>query len=1340
MSSTEQSIYNEVFISYSRKNVEFARKLVKAIYDNGRENVWIDWEDIEYAEDWWHKIQIGIDSAENFLFILSPDSVQSKVCYDEVDYAVKSGKRIIPIVFKEITEKEDFEKMHPTISQHNWLPFGDEKDFDASMQVLLKTIDTDLAHVRTHTKMQTRAREWEQLGRKEAYLLTTGELEDARTWLERANDDPDKLPKPTSIQREFIAVSQIVDDDRRERERKLEERARRTRLYLGAAIPAVIGFIIASVFAVIAFQRSVTAQEQLIENTSIGLATNARFWGRNGENPLIGLSYALEANEIDGLENPPIVSQFTLAELAWQPGARRQIEGHLGEVWGVDYSPDGQYIFTGAGSFTGEPDNRLIQWDVSTGEIVREFDDHTDRIYSVAVSPDGRYIATGSQDTNVILRDFETGEVLFVLGDGVREHGVPIFNVMFTRDSTRLITGGADRIIVWNVEDGTIVNRFEGIHGDHILDMDISDDDRLVFSGSFDDSIAVWELETGQIIHTLEAGQITGARFLDTANRGATTDQDGNVIIWNLATGERIRTIEHEEAPLRGGVVVTPDGELIIAADDNGNVMMWETNGTGNAPLISFRGHNGRITSLAMHPDGLEVATVSFDYSIIVWDILGRDAEIRRYEEMEDVIIYDATMSNDGLLIASGTGDGRVIIRDANSGDLLHEIQITESNVYALSFSPDGSQLAVAGEDATVTVWNTESGELMSTYSDLQAPIRTVVFSPDGNFLAAGGGQVQVNANRPIDNRVAIWNTEGELIQTLAGHRAAVRDLAFTPDSMQLLSAGDDSEIILWNIASGDEAKRYEGHTDSVSSVSFNTDGSQFLSGSLDEHVILWNVETGEIIHRLHGHLSGVRAVAFHPDGVHAVSGAGNIDSASGLRDYELLYWDLDAGDVLREMPGHTFTVRSLMFNTEGTQILSSADDGNVILWHADTLDTLIQRTHDKYQVVCIPDAPDSECADEVDETVLDDSEETVDGQVFPIQSDTVTSYSENSLCLLPRSAEFTPPDAIVDTTEFAGDGEYVIGYSESGVQGTSDAWIAAWAEYQASQEDSVSRFVLRNANNNASQQVRDIDSLVYDEMVDVVIINPIEQAASNMTDLEETIQEVIELGIPVILVGNRTANPVYTTYVGADTYELGCVMAQELIALTGGEGSIARVHGYDLSVADASFKAGAGDVFNNYPNILFTVEGPTNYSRDTATTLTRRLRVVGILGYVSEITMGAQDGLASQGAPYATFVSDHRVDLVRLAVNNDIDGVFVRSSSQMGATAVQTAIAILQGEEVSQFVPVEPQLIHTDELVDYDLENAPANAYLGDWQDLPEEYYPVDLEARILNILYSIP
>ena len=85
MSTTEQSIYNEVFISYSRKDVDFARKIVDAIYADGRENVWIDWEDIEYAEDWWQKIQQGIDSAENFIFILTPDSVRSEVCYKEVD-------------------------------------------------------------------------------------------------------------------------------------------------------------------------------------------------------------------------------------------------------------------------------------------------------------------------------------------------------------------------------------------------------------------------------------------------------------------------------------------------------------------------------------------------------------------------------------------------------------------------------------------------------------------------------------------------------------------------------------------------------------------------------------------------------------------------------------------------------------------------------------------------------------------------------------------------------------------------------------------------------------------------------------------------------------------------------------------------------------------------------------------------------------------------------------------------------------------------------------------------------------------------------------------------------
>lgn len=79
MAQIHETIYNEVFISYSRKNKEFTQRIVQAIYDSGRKNVWIDWEDIEYAEDWWQKIQAGIESAYNFIFIMSPASMASVI-------------------------------------------------------------------------------------------------------------------------------------------------------------------------------------------------------------------------------------------------------------------------------------------------------------------------------------------------------------------------------------------------------------------------------------------------------------------------------------------------------------------------------------------------------------------------------------------------------------------------------------------------------------------------------------------------------------------------------------------------------------------------------------------------------------------------------------------------------------------------------------------------------------------------------------------------------------------------------------------------------------------------------------------------------------------------------------------------------------------------------------------------------------------------------------------------------------------------------------------------------------------------------------------------------------
>ena len=69
-----------LFISYSRKDIEVARKLTEAFKDQDLD-VWIDWEGIAPTVDWWQEIEKGIEEADIFLFLISPDSAKSKVCF-----------------------------------------------------------------------------------------------------------------------------------------------------------------------------------------------------------------------------------------------------------------------------------------------------------------------------------------------------------------------------------------------------------------------------------------------------------------------------------------------------------------------------------------------------------------------------------------------------------------------------------------------------------------------------------------------------------------------------------------------------------------------------------------------------------------------------------------------------------------------------------------------------------------------------------------------------------------------------------------------------------------------------------------------------------------------------------------------------------------------------------------------------------------------------------------------------------------------------------------------------------------------------------------------------------
>src|SRR5690349_4654857 len=221
-----------LFISYSRKDIESARKLTEAF--KGQDlDYWIDWEGIAPTVDWWNEIEKGIEEADIFLFLLSPDSCRSPICKREIEHAARNGKRLIPVVVRDIKAEDS----PAELGSLNWIFCREQDDFNAAFRKLITAIQTDYAWVQAHRQLQVKALEWERSTRENSFLLRGKELQEAELQLAtKASQEP----QPTDLQREYVLTSRQVSD-------------RQRRTTTGIAIAGVIAL---AVLAVIAFVQA----------------------------------------------------------------------------------------------------------------------------------------------------------------------------------------------------------------------------------------------------------------------------------------------------------------------------------------------------------------------------------------------------------------------------------------------------------------------------------------------------------------------------------------------------------------------------------------------------------------------------------------------------------------------------------------------------------------------------------------------------------------------------------------------------------------------------------------------------------------------------------------------------------------------------------------------------------------------------------------------------------------------------------------------------------------------------------------------------------------------------
>ncbi|KAF5333909.1 hypothetical protein D9758_017931 [Tetrapyrgos nigripes] len=525
-----------------------------------------------------------------------------------------------------------------------------------------------------------------------------------------------------------------------------------------------------------------------------------------------------------------------------------------------------------------------------------------------------------------IIREFYPQEIPWKLLGGVGnvwecyDHVIQakgsIYCIALSADGQQVVSGSSDETIrIWNVETGEEEKKLEG-HSHLVTSVAFSADGQRVVSGSSDLTIRIWNVETGEEEKKLEghSHSVTSVAFSADGQRVVSGSDDKTIRIWNVETGEEEKKLEGHSHWVRS-VAFSADGQRVVSGSSDKTIRIWNVE-TGEEEK-KLEGHSHWVRSVAFSADGQRVVSGSSDKTIRIWNVETGEEE-KKLEGHSDWVTSVA-FSADGQRVVSGSDDKTIRIWNVETGEEEKKLEGHSDWVTSVAFSADGQRVVSGSSDKTIRIWNVETGEEEKKLEGHSHSVRSVAFSADGQRVVSGSS----------DSTIRIWNVEtGEEEKKLEGHSDWVTSVAFSADGQQVVSGSSDKTIRIWNVETGEEEKKLEGHSHWVRSVAFSADGQRVVSGSDDRTIRIWNVETGEEEKKLEGRSDSVRSVAFSADGQRVVSGSS---------DSTIRIWNVETGEEEKKLEGHSDWVTSVAFSADGQQVVSGSSDKTIRIWNVET-------------------------------------------------------------------------------------------------------------------------------------------------------------------------------------------------------------------------------------------------------------------------------------------------------------------------------------------------------------------------------------------------------------------
>lgn len=299
---------------------------------------------------------------------------------------------------------------------------------------------------------------------------------------------------------------------------------------------------------------------------------------------------------------------------------RRELNGHFGKVFAVDWSGDGREVLSAS------QDGKMILWDASSVNKIMSVPLRSSWVmtcsYEQTNAYGGRHAACGGLD-NICsiysLKEKEPEKSKKPVQTLVGHDGYIACN-KFLDARTVLTASGDDTICKWDTESGKMVTSFRG-HTADVLSIATNPKNVFVFaSGSCDYSAKLWDIRVEKPVQSFDRCHdldINAVSFFPSGEAFATGSDDGRARIFELRCRSEVAVmggLGPEPSPIHA-VGFSRSGRLLFAGHDDSKCRGWDVL-KPSQPLCMLSDHDNRVACLGVSPSGDCIATGSWDSSV----------------------------------------------------------------------------------------------------------------------------------------------------------------------------------------------------------------------------------------------------------------------------------------------------------------------------------------------------------------------------------------------------------------------------------------------------------------------------------------------------------------------------------------------------------------------------------------------------------------------------------------------------------------------------------------------------------------------------------------------------